>query len=266
MLVAGGHAVEEERVDVVVKGLVVEEELGQEAEVATPGALAPAVDLEEADVVVAVDLVAGRVQERAFGAVALERAALPEVRQAELADVDHFLFRVFYRVRAEVPRFHLMLAHLHAAEVPHPADLRLVLRHAAARAEFLDLFFARVRGVVGGRGLGGGGGVLDVNEVHFFVFGLGSAFEDFGLYDGDIAAFVVFASVLLSAGFGGSGDCFALGVRRGPELGRCGYITGCGRAWTRPFLTCFGEWGFGGRGTGFLLFGLFGGGPFDFPT
>jgi len=241
VVVAGGHAVEEERVDVVVEGLVVEEELRQQAQVAAPGALPPAVDLEEADVVVAVDLVAGRVQERAFGAVALEGPPSAEVRQAELADVHHFFFRVFDRVRAEVPRLHLVLAHLHPAQVPHPADFRLVLRHAAARAEFLDLLLARVRGVVGGGGLGGGGGVLDVDEVHLFVFGFGRAFEHFGLHDRDMAAFVIFAPVLFAAGFGGSGDCFALGVRRCAELGRRGHFAGPSRAWTRAFLTRFGK-------------------------
>ena len=214
VLVAGGHAVEEERVDVVVEGLVVEEELGQEAEIAAPGALATAVDLEEGDVVVAVDLVAGRVEQRAFGAVALERSALPEIRQAELADVHHLLFRVLDRVRAEVPGFHLVLAHLHPAEVAHPADLRLVLRHAAARAEFLNLFFARVGNVVGGGSLGGGGGILDVDEVHLFVFGLRGTIEDLDLHDGDIAAVVIFTPILFAAGFGGYCRRFALGVRR----------------------------------------------------
>lgn len=72
VLVAGGHAVEEERVDVVVEGFVVEEEFGEEAEVAAPGPLAAAVDLEEGDVVVPVDLVSRRVHEGAFGAVAGE--------------------------------------------------------------------------------------------------------------------------------------------------------------------------------------------------
>ena len=229
VLVAGGHAVEEERIDVVVQRFVVEEELRQETQVAAPRTLTTAVDLEKADIVVAVDLVAGRMQKRAFGAVALERSALPEIRQAELADVHHLLFRVLDRVRAEVPGFHLVLAHLHPAEVAHPADLRLVLRHAAAGPELLDLFFARVWGVVWGGGLGGGGGVLDVDEVHFFVFGLGRAFEDFGRNDGDVAALVVFAPVFLAAGFGGACGRFALGVRGGAELGRRRYIAGFGR-------------------------------------
>ena len=47
--VADAHAVEEERVDVVVEGFVVEEEFAEEAEVATPASLAAAVDFEEGD-------------------------------------------------------------------------------------------------------------------------------------------------------------------------------------------------------------------------
>ena len=265
MPVAGGHAVEEKGVDVVVERLVVEEEFGEEAEVAAPGALAAAVDLEEGDVVVAVDFVAGRVQQRAFGAVPLERFAPAEVRQAEFANVYHFFFREFNGVRAEVPRFHLVLAHLHPAEVAHPADFRLVLRHAAAGAELFDFFFARVGGVVGGGRFGGGRRVLDVHEVHFFVFGLRRAFEDFCLHNGDIAAFVILRPVLFAPGFRGSCRRFALGVDRGSKLWRRGYIARASRAGPRAFLTGFGRGSFGWWGAGLFLLGFFRGGPLNFP-
>ena len=72
MGIARGHAVEEERVHVVVKGFVVEEELAQEAQVTAPPPLATAVNLEEGEVVVTIDLVARWVQARAFSAVPLE--------------------------------------------------------------------------------------------------------------------------------------------------------------------------------------------------
>lgn len=170
--VARGHAVEQEGVDVVVQRLMVEEQLAQQAQVATPTALAAAVDLEEADVVVAVDFVAGGVQERAFGAVALEGPPGAEIRQAELADVDHVFFGEGQRVGREVPGLHFVRAHLHAAEIAHPRNLRLVLRHAATRAEFFDLLFARVWGCGGGAGgFGGGGGVGDVDNVEVLVVG-----------------------------------------------------------------------------------------------
>jgi len=70
--VAVGHAVEEERVDVVVECFVVEEEFAQEAEVPAPGSLPSSVDLEETDVVVAVDLIAWWMHECAFGSMTFE--------------------------------------------------------------------------------------------------------------------------------------------------------------------------------------------------
>lgn len=88
MRVAGGHAVEEERVDVVVQGFVVKEEFAEQAEVAAPSALTAAVDFEEGHRGVAVDFVAGRVEQGAFGTVPGEGLEGGEVAQAEFADVD----------------------------------------------------------------------------------------------------------------------------------------------------------------------------------
>ena len=45
VFVARAHAIEEERVDVVVECFVVEEEFGEEAEIPAPGALAAAIDV-----------------------------------------------------------------------------------------------------------------------------------------------------------------------------------------------------------------------------
>ncbi len=45
--VAGGHAVEQEWIDVVVECFVVEEEFTEQAEVAAPAALPSAIDFEE---------------------------------------------------------------------------------------------------------------------------------------------------------------------------------------------------------------------------
>lgn len=129
MGVTGGHAVEEEGVDVVVEGFVVEEELTEEAEVAAPGALAAAVDLEEGHVVVAVDLIAGRVVQRAFFSVAAELSVVVEVEEAHFADVDHFGVGEFGWVGTEIPGFDLVLAHLNAFQVADSADFGLVLGH-----------------------------------------------------------------------------------------------------------------------------------------
>lgn len=196
--------------------------------------------------------------------MSLERPPLPEVGEAEFADVDHFLFRELDGIGAEIPRLHLVLAHLYPTQVPYSANLCLVLRHTAARAEFFDLFLAGIWCVVGSRGFGGGSGVLHVDEIHFLVFELGSTFENFGLHHSDIAAFVIFDPIFFAASFGGSAGRFALGVRGRTKLRRCGYIAGAGRAGTRTFLTRFGRWCFGGWGTRFLLVRFVRGWPFDF--
>ena len=133
-LVARGHAVEEEGVDVVVEGLVIEEELREQAEVAAPGPLAAAVDLEEGDRAVAVDFVAGRVDEGALGAVTGEGLEGVVVAEAELADVDQVRFGEGSWVRREVPGFHLGVTHLDPSDVANPGDFGLVLCHRSARA------------------------------------------------------------------------------------------------------------------------------------
>ena len=112
--VAGGHAVEEEGVDVVVERLVVEEQFAEEAEVAAPAALPAPVDFEEGDGGVAVDFVAGGVQEGAFGAVAGEGLQGGEVAEAEFADVDRVRGGEVGGVRRKVPRLHFEGAHLDA--------------------------------------------------------------------------------------------------------------------------------------------------------
>ena len=80
VLVSGRHAVEQKGVDVVIQRLVVQEQLAQQAQVATPGPLPAAVDLEEAEVVVAVDFVPRGVAQQAFGAVTLKGSLAPEIR------------------------------------------------------------------------------------------------------------------------------------------------------------------------------------------
>ena len=161
--VAGAHAVEEEGVDVVVESFVVEEELGEEAEVAAPGALAAPVDFEEGDVVVAVDLVAGWVEHGAFGAVAFEGFARGKVGEAEFVEVDELGVGERLRVRGEVPGFDFVFAHLDAGEVADEVELSVVLHHGATRAELFHLFFW-VGGDFGFFGLHVDGGV-----AHFRV-------------------------------------------------------------------------------------------------
>ena len=244
------HAVKEEGVDVVVERFVVQEEFAQQAEVPAPAALPPPVDLEEGDRGVAVDFVAGGVQERAFGAVPGEGLQGGEVAEAEFADVHRFCGGEGRGVGREVPRLHLEGAHLDAVEVPHARDLGLVLRHAAARPELFDLLFARVGGVVlRVRRLGGGGGVLDVDEVELRVLAFGGAGDDLGGDHGDGG---VAARAVLLAAHEGRPYGFGRIARGGAQFRGLGVLAArrcCGRR-SRPFLARggFGEGGgFGSR-------------------
>ena len=267
--VADGHAVEEERVDVVVERLVVEEELAQQAEVAAPAALPAPVDFEEGYGRVAVDFVAGGVQEGAFGAVPGEGLQGGEVAEAELADVHRVRGGEGGGVRRKVPRLHFEGAHLNAVEVPHARYLGLVLGHAAACPELFDFFFARVRSVVlWVRRFGGSGSVLNVDEVELGILAFGSTGDDFG---GDHGDGVVTARAVLLASHEGRPYGFGRIARGGAEFWGLGVLAACrycGRR-SRPFLARggFGESGRFGSRSGRLL-RLFGGSfglrPLDF--
>lgn len=216
MLVARGHAVEEKRIHVIIERLMIQEQFGKKAKIPTPPPLSPAINLEETNIIIPIDFIAGGMQKRAFGAVAGKLLQAIVVAEAKLADVDHVGFGEGLWVRGEVPGFHFVLAHLHTLEVAHARDFRLVLRHAAARAEFFDLFLARVGALGGGGagGFGGGGGILQVGDVNVFavVVGFGrSGGDDFGGDDGNglIAAGAV---VLFAADERGAGWLMGLGV------------------------------------------------------
>ena len=83
MLVPSYHAVKQEGIDVIIQRLVIQEELGKQAQITTPSALPPAIDLKEAHKVVAIDLIAGRVTQFAFRAMPLKGLPGREVRQTE---------------------------------------------------------------------------------------------------------------------------------------------------------------------------------------
>ena len=67
---------------------MIEEKLGEETEVLRVGLVLAAVDLEERDLVLPVDLVARRVPQPALGQVPRQTLPAPHVPEAELADVD----------------------------------------------------------------------------------------------------------------------------------------------------------------------------------
>ena len=204
--VAGRHAVEEEGVDVVVERFMVEEEFAEEAEVAAPAALAAAVDFEEGDGGVAVDFVAGGVEEGAFCSMSGEGLEGGEVTQAEFADVDGVCGGEAGGIGREVPRLHFECTHLDAAEISHSGDFGLVLGHATACAELFDFFFARVGCVVLGiRSFGGSGGILNVDEIELRVLAFWGTSNDFR---GDYGDRVVTARAVFLASHQRRPRCF----------------------------------------------------------
>ena len=86
---------------------MVEEQLGEEAQVLRVRLVLAAVDLEERDLVLSVDLVARRVPQPALGQVPGQTLPAPHVPQAELAYVDARQGDQLLRVRREVPRLDL---------------------------------------------------------------------------------------------------------------------------------------------------------------
>lgn len=66
------HDIEQEWIGVVIQRFVIEEELGQEAEILSVAFVLPSVDFKERDCVLTIDFIARRVSEIAFGDVALQ--------------------------------------------------------------------------------------------------------------------------------------------------------------------------------------------------
>lgn len=85
LAVVFGEDVEEERFDVIVERLVVQEQLGQQAEVLAVDLVGVAVHLEDGDVAAAVDLGGRRVAPHALVLVPQQHRAALRVLQAELA-------------------------------------------------------------------------------------------------------------------------------------------------------------------------------------
>lgn len=220
VLIPRSHAVEQEGIDVVIQGFMIEEEFRQEAKIPTPPPLPPSINLEKTHIIVAIDLVPRGVQKRALGSMSLKLLQGIVITEAEFANVDHVRFGEAGRVRAEVPRFHFVFAHLDALEVAHAGDFGLILRHAAAGAEFFDFFLAGVRALGGGgaSGFGGGGGILEVGDVDVFavVVGFWGTGCNFG---GDHRDGLVAARTVVF---------FAADERRTSRRMRLG-VAGCGR-------------------------------------
>ena len=107
-----GQDVEEEGLHVIVERLVVQEELGQEAQVLAVDLARHAVHLEDGEVVLAVDLVRRRVVPEALGTVPLENAPTLHVLETELTDAQLGEHGVLLRVRGREPGLDLVLPEL----------------------------------------------------------------------------------------------------------------------------------------------------------
>ena len=116
------HHVEEERVRVVVERLVVEKQLGEQAEVLGVRLVLPTVDLEERDRVLAIDLVARGVFEVTLGDVSLEADPGFDELEAELADEDAGKGDELDGVGREVPGPDSVTPQLDQLDVLHPCD------------------------------------------------------------------------------------------------------------------------------------------------
>mmetsp|Transcript_19883 Transcript_19883/g.50441 ORF Transcript_19883/g.50441 Transcript_19883/m.50441 type:complete len:448 (-) Transcript_19883:704-2047(-) len=125
--------VEQEEVDVVVERLVVEEQLGQEAQVLAERLLALAVNLEHAHVAVAVDLLSGRVARPALVHVAQHLAAALEERQRVLAKVQLLAVLVLWREGREVPRVHHVAPQLNLVNVLDLCELLVLAQRVGVK-------------------------------------------------------------------------------------------------------------------------------------
>lgn len=86
--VEDAHHVEEERISIVVQGLMVEKQFGQKAKVLSVIFVLPAVDFKEGDVLFSVDLVARWMADVAFGQMPHQALATFAIFQAKLANVN----------------------------------------------------------------------------------------------------------------------------------------------------------------------------------
>ena len=105
--------VEQKRLHVVVERLVIEEELGEEAEVLTVDLVVLSVDLEETEPLLAVDLASGRMPPHALLQMPVEHRVRLHVVQAVLAEEDLPELPDVVRIGRLVPGLDLVVAELY---------------------------------------------------------------------------------------------------------------------------------------------------------
>ena len=178
-MITSSHAIEKKRVNIVEESLVIQEEFAKEAKIPAPRPLPATINLEEGNVIIAVDLVAGRVEEGALLAMPLKSASRIEIRKAKLADVDYVGFGIRYRIRGKIPWLDFVLAKGYFAEIPNPGYLCLILSQGSRGSELFDFLFAGILRGICCASLCRCSGVLNLNEVKLLILRLWCACLNF---------------------------------------------------------------------------------------
>ena len=116
------HDVKEKGIRVVVQRLMVQKELGKEAQVLRILPLLPPVDLVHRNVILPVNLIARWMGQVALAAVARERHRTPVVAHTELANQQPRTLRQLLRIRGKVPRCDAVFAEFDELDVFDTSD------------------------------------------------------------------------------------------------------------------------------------------------
>ena len=122
LVVALAHHIEQEGVCVVVQGLMVQEQLGQQTEVLGIHFVFTAINFEERNRIFPVDFIARRMFEVALSKMSFKTDPRLDEFQAELADVDAGEAHQLDGVRGEVPRLNTMATKLYQFNIFHSCN------------------------------------------------------------------------------------------------------------------------------------------------
>jgi len=121
--------IEEERVDIIVQGLMIQEELGKQAQILAVDLVLLPIHLKDRQVLITINLFSRGVLQLTLETMAHQGLLLLDVFEAELTDIELLLIAVLLRERAEVPRLHLILAQFDKLDVLHLGDLLMLPLH-----------------------------------------------------------------------------------------------------------------------------------------
>jgi hypothetical protein len=108
-----------EWVNVIVKSLVIEEELGEEAEILAVQLMLLSVDFVYTQTNFSVDFSSRWMSFRALCYMLPERLLLPHILETKLADIESFGFGVFVRIRRKIPTLHFPSSHKNLLNILH---------------------------------------------------------------------------------------------------------------------------------------------------